>query len=119
MRRGCAAAMLAIAFLTGCWPAPGKGAKAERGYRRAEPVIAALERHRQQTGSYPDSLAQLAPRWLPPSALVPPAREQERYPLEYARTDGGYHLGFRYAGPGMNECEYWQPPGKWQCRGRF
>src|SRR3954470_14831973 len=45
---------MAIAFAA-CDP-PGKGPKAERGYRRSAPVIAALDRYRAEHGQYPDSL---------------------------------------------------------------
>lgn len=114
-----AAAVLGATLLAGCWPAPGKGAKAGRGYLRAQPVIAALARYRADTGSWPDSLAQLTPRWLSPAALVPPTRPQEHYPFEYQRTRDGYRLRFRYVGPGMNECDFQQPPGSWECGGRF
>jgi hypothetical protein len=109
-------AVAALLLLAAC-PAPGEGSKAERGYRRAAPVIAALARYRGETGTYPDSLARLAPRWIAADALEPPV--QPEYPFSYMRTDDGYLLTFRYAGPGMNDCMYSQPPGKWKCGGHF
>jgi hypothetical protein len=110
------AALLSLTLLVAC-PAPGEGPKAERGYRRAAPVIAALARFRGETGAYPESLAQLAPRWIAAGALEPPV--QPAWPFEYQRTYDGYLLTFRYSGPGMNDCTYAQPPGKWRCGGRF
>jgi hypothetical protein len=109
---------LTLCALAACEP-PGKGPKAERGYRRAEPVIAALERYRQARGAYPDSLPMLVPALLPDSALRIPQREQERYPFEYHRTPEGYELGFRYVGPGMNECTYASRDKRWNCHGYF
>jgi len=114
-----AAAVLSIVpLLAGCTP-PGKGPKAERGYRRGAPVIAALERYRSAHGAYPDSLRELVPAVLPDSALRVPDREQERYPLAYRRTPDGYELGFRYGGPGMNSCTYTPATRKWRCGGYF
>ena len=111
-------ALLAALLLGGCTP-PGKGPKAERGYRRSAPVIAALERYRAQRGAYPDSLPALVPGFLPDGALRVPDREQERYPLEYRRAADGYELTFRYVGPGMNSCTYTPAPARWDCSGHF
>lgn len=119
-RRGRAPVLLALAMLLlpACDP-PGKGPKAERGYRRADPVISALAAYRDAHGSYPAALAELVPRYLPAQALAVPRREQEAYPLEYTRTANGYELSFRYVGPGMNECTHRVPPGAWECEGYF
>ena len=100
-----------------CWPPPGRGAKAARGYQRAAPVIAALAEYRRAHGTFPDSLAQLVPAYLPDSALAMPTRAQERYPLEYRADSGGYQLGFRYVGPGMNFCRYHSASRQWSCGG--
>ncbi|HET7230166.1 MAG TPA: hypothetical protein VFJ16_09200 [Longimicrobium sp.] len=113
-------AVLGVCFaLGGCGDPPGKGPKAERGYERSAPVVAALERYRAERGQYPDSLGALVPRHLPESALRVPERRQERYPLEYHRTAAGFELSFRYAGPGMNECTYTPVDRKWGCSGHF
>lgn len=116
MRVASGSAALLLGLAAACTP-PGKGPKAERGYRRSAVVIEALARYRAARGDYPDSLAQLAPRWIAPAALEPPV--QAPYPFEYMHTDDGYLLTFRYSGPGMNDCEYSQPPGKWRCGGHF
>jgi hypothetical protein len=120
-RRGGTFVLLTLAamlVLPACDP-PGKGPRAERGYRRADPVIRALAAYRDAHGSYPAALAELVPRYLPAQALAVPRREQEAYPLAYTRTATGYELSFRYAGPGMNECTYRVPPGAWECGGYF
>lgn len=106
----------ALLLLAAC-PKPGEGPKAERGYRRAAPVIQALARYHASRGDYPDSLGLLAPRWIAASALAAPV--QPEYPFEYTHTYQGYLLTFRYTGPGMNECTYSQPPGTWKCGGHF
>jgi hypothetical protein len=100
--RGGRAAVRGAAFgalLVGAWcDAPGEGPKAERGYRRAAPVIAALARFRADHGQYPDSLPQLVPAYLPAAALAVADAPQERYPLGYRRATDQYELSFRYAG---------------------
>jgi hypothetical protein len=102
----------------GC-DATGEGPKAERGYSRARPVIDALAQYRHAHGSYPDSLADLVPAFLPARALALPERDQEMYPLEYEPTDSVYVLSFRYVGPGMNVCRYASASGQWRCSGHF
>jgi len=111
-----AAAAAALLLLAACDP-PGKGPRAERGYRRAEPVIQALAAYRAAHGAFPDSLAELVPAHLSAGALAVPRAPRESYPLQYRRTGAGYELTFRYAGPGMNECTWRVPPGEWECGG--
>ena len=124
-RCGFAAVRLAciIALLLACascpGPPPGKGAKALAGYRRAELVIVALERYRQRHGIYPDSLALLVPEYLGDTALAIPEHAALRFPLQYELTADGYRLGFRYTGPGMNQCWYRSVEGRWHCTGYY
>jgi len=106
----------ASAFLA-C-PAPGEGAKAERGYRRAAPVIAALQRFHATTDSYPQSLLTLIPQYLD-SAAAPAAIETQESPLGYVRSARDFELSFRYGGPGINECTYRSVTGLWKCSGHF
>jgi len=95
----------------GC-PPPGKGAKAERGYAQAEPIISALDAYHRTKKAYPDSLSQLVPDYLAPAAY--------RAPVEYRKLQGDdYDVSFRYSGPGMNECEYRGSSRKWSCSGYF
>ena len=110
-----AAAMLAT---TSC-PAPGEGAKAERGYRRAEPIIGALDRFHADSGHFPATLEGLVPAYLADTALAVPSREQERYPWTYNLEDSSYTLQFRYTGPGSNECTYLGTTKRWECSGLY
>ena len=105
----------ALLLLAACTP-PGKGPRAERGYRAAEPVIQALERYRTERGAYPDSLPQLVPAFLASAALAEP---NAGHPLRYERTADGYALTFRYTGPGMNECTWTPTSRRWDCSGYF
>jgi hypothetical protein len=123
LRRGAGAVRLAVAVgalraAVGC-DAPGEEPKAERGYRRAEPVLGALARFRADRGLYPESLLRLVPEYLSAAALAIPDRRQERYPLGYRRVAEQCELSFRYAGPGMNECTYRSATAAWDCRGYF
>ena len=118
---GCRNALVIAALSLGCIPTPpGQGPKAERGYARTQPVIAALAEYKRSMGRVPDSLAQLVPTFLPDSALATPKRSQEQYPLEYHRIDSTpYTLQFRYVGPGTNWCAYDSRVGKWKCGGLY
>src|SRR5712691_11118039 len=105
------ACFLAIAALSGC-PAPGKGPKAEAGYQRAAPVLAALEAYHAQHHNYPDSLAQLIAANLAQSTLLTAA-------VEYRHTGDDFQLSFRYFGPGVNDCTYLGSERQWSCSGHF
>ncbi|HEU4884471.1 MAG TPA: hypothetical protein VFT45_19595 [Longimicrobium sp.] len=107
--------LLQLLLMHSCTP-PGKGPRAERGYRLAAPVIDALERYMNDHAAYPDSLPQLVPAYLPAAALHGPEPGE---PLEYHRTEGGYDLTFRYVGPGMNECTWTPMRRSWDCSGYF
>src|SRR5579862_9654121 len=84
--------VLAALILCGC-PAPGEGPKADAWYRRASPVIAALERYRQEHGDYPETLEQLPVEWLPPSYEGSPDGPR----FGYLHRGGHYELSFSYA----------------------
>ena len=112
--------VVAVALVaTAACPPPGEGVKAERGYKRAEPIIAALGQFRADSGRYPDSLSALVPAFLADSALAVPTREQERYPWLYSRVGNAYTLQFRYTGPGSNECTYLAATRRWNCSGLY
>lgn len=105
-----------LAFLLGGCPPPGQGPKAEAGYRRAAPVIDALDRYHQARGSYPETLAALVPEWLPAASEAHPLG------LGYVRHGEHYKLSFSYGGPGVNHCLYdtgATPPSSWQCHGYY
>jgi hypothetical protein len=55
-----AAAIVSIPLLIPIW-----SLQSQLTHRRAERIISALAAYKQQRGRYPDSLAQLAPRYLP------------------------------------------------------
>lgn len=63
------AACLALC-LASCWTPPGKGLKAEAGYKAAAPVIAALERFHEERGHYPTGLHELVPQFLPDAKVL-------------------------------------------------
>ncbi len=109
--------VIASAFLVAC-PGPGKGAKAERGYHRAAPVIAAIDRYHAATGEYPPSLEALTPQYLDSLSLQRPENIQEST-FEYHRLSDGFELSFRYVGPGMNTCTYRSSTKAWTCGGYF
>ena len=116
MRRWLLAVVL---FSTTACPPPGEGVKAERGYKRAGPIIAALERFHADSGHYPSALSALVPAFLADSALAVPTREQERYPWRYTMSGDDYTLQFQYTGPGMNACVYRRSAARWQCSGVY
>src|SRR6478735_4721595 len=112
-----------IAFcLTSCGTPPGKGRKADAGYKAAAPVIVALEKFQSERGHYPATLDELIPAYLPDSKALlvrrhaEPARSPRSDIPSYRtgdswldwfiyRPDGEtYSLMFSYAGPGMNTC---------------
>jgi len=101
-----------------CSPPVGRGATAERWYRNAAPVIAALGQYRQQRGEYPDSLPALVPAFLDPDALSS-IRMDRNGSLTYVRDSAGYALRFEYHGPGVNRCTYTPRVADWQCSGYF
>src|SRR5215212_6340595 len=110
--QGFLAGAVAIAC-NGCFgPDPGQGRKAETGFHAAAPIIAALAAYRAQRGHYPAKLMQLVPVYVSdPSDLQ---LSRERYPVfndvvrgfSYSREGDTFTLGFRYSGPGMNDCVY-------------
>ena len=94
-----------------------EGATARAGFRRTAPVIAALEEYRETQGRYPDSLPALVPEYLDRNALAIPTPAALRYPLQYTLEGAGYRLGFRFTGPGINQCWYLAGEARWHCTG--
>ncbi len=91
---------------------PGVGDKTERGYALSEPVIAALEQFKAETGAYPASLDELVPNYLP---ALPTDDELD---FSYTATGDSYSFSFHYRGPGLNTCTY-TPEEQWQCSGAY
>lgn len=107
--------------LSGC-EKPGEGEKAALGFRRAQSVIAALERFRAVHKRYLATLQELVPVHLHRDALRPPLQDAfpgQSSPLHYRRRGKEYSLSFRYQGPGMNMCEYSSSNKKWMSRGYY
>jgi len=111
------ASIIVLLALAGC-PRPGWGAKAQRGYQRADPLVVALEQYRRDHATYPGKLSNLIPTYMSADALRPPDSPQEHWPFAYAKVDGEYELSFNYTGPGMNTCTY-RPSTGWKCHGAF
>ena len=101
-----------VGLLTACIP-PGKGPKAEAGYRHCAPIVEALAAHRAAYGRYPGTLADLAD--LPRRALPEEIRIR---PLKYRSKGNSYRLTFSYQGPGMNHCTH-DPERGWRCHGYY
>jgi hypothetical protein len=93
---------------------PGVGEKAEQGYAFSEPIIAALEAYKNDHGSYPEDLDQLAPDYLPVAPVAPDD-------LDYSYSSDGptYSFSFHYRGPGLNTCTYESEAEEWDCSGAF
>lgn len=106
-------------------PPPGKGRKAETGFRAAAPIIAALNSYQAQRERYPAKLQQLVPRYIPSEADL--WLTSERYPVfndlvrgfEYTRDGDAFTLRFQYSGPGMNDCVYDSRSKKWKSSGYY
>lgn len=92
---------------------PGVGERAEKGYAASEPVIAALEKYKADKGSYPETLSELVPDYLP----VAPTKTDE-LDFSYLKIGDSYSFSFHYLGPGMNTCQY-TPEQKWKCSGAY
>jgi hypothetical protein len=117
--------------LTSCWTPPGKGRKAEVGYREAAPVITALEKYHEKRGHYPTQLHELVPDFLPTAkSLLYRGRVQPLnapgHTASIPEEEFGYHLDgdsyvlmFSYTGPGMNHCWYDSNTRSWSARGYY
>jgi hypothetical protein len=108
---GCAAL-----FLVSCLSSPpGKGRKAEAGYKAAAPIIAALEKFHENRGHYPAHLVELVPTYLSETNDLLFGGKGFAYRLD-ADT---YVLSFSYTGPGMNECWFDSKTRKWEAHGYY
>ena len=96
----------------------GDTGKRQLGRALAAPVLSALQQYHAASGVYPDSLLQLVPTYLAPSALHPSEQRLLNGPLRYVRDSGGFTLSFSYLGPGANTCNI-SPKGRWSCGGLY
>jgi hypothetical protein len=95
---------------------PGaRGSSKAVGYSRAQPVLRALEAFRTDSGRYPDSMPQLAPKYLSHAYIITPKRALKVIPLSYAKLSTGFVLRFRYHGIGLTECSYDSTERFWEC----
>ena len=101
--------------LISCTP-PGEGPKALAGFKGAASILQGLGEYHSKNAVYPDRLELLAPVFLAPSQLTPPA-DVARY--EYARKGPGFTFGFNYHGPGTNTCTFDSASRSWECHGHF
>jgi hypothetical protein len=130
-----------VLLLVGCdtllGTPPGKGHKAEAGYRAAAPVILALAKFHDDRGQYPTNLDELVPMYLPNDGALfvhgkvqpvySPRADGAGHQQDYSRIDRfGYHrdgdafiLMFSYTGPGMNHCVYDSGAKTWYARGYY
>jgi len=95
---------------------PYKCREAREGRALYAPLVTALEDFRARTGSYPATLPELVPAFIdaiPVSTVADGPTE-----LEYAQSDNGYVLSFRYYGPGANRSAY-SPGSRWSCDGYY
>ncbi len=93
---------------------PGVGEKAEKGYAASKPVIAALEKYRNDHGAYPESLTELVPDYLPAAPT-----KTEDLDFFYSSTGDSYQFSFYYIGPGMNSCTFTPESKEWDCSGAY
>ena len=126
-----------VSCVTSCWTPPGKGRKAEAGYRAAVPVIAALEKFHEERGHYPADLGELVPTHLmdtkalrvrgkatlvysPRTPAPDPQQAYSRFDeFGYHRHGDTYRRSFSYTGPGMNHCWYDSKTRQWIARGYY
>ena len=111
-----ALATIPLLYLGMCAMPAGAGRCAADGYRRADPILRALEKYRTRFATYPDSLQQLVPTFLSASALAGP---ESTHPFHLSRVADAFVLSFKYVGPGMNECQYPSKTKKWTCGGSY
>ena len=104
----------ACQLMTG--PNPGTGSRDRETQRKAQPVIVALERFRDDRGYYPRKIQELFPRYLANQTALGAGS------FTYAMRRGGYRLGFGYVAGvpplhGVNQCEYDSIKKEWECSG--
>ena len=112
-------ALLSLVLGIASCSAPGKGRKAEEGFKNAEPIIAALKSYHERRNRYPATLQELVPEYLAERAW----RRSEAATLgdvfAYQQVGQSYELKFTYTGPGINNCIYQPEASKWECFGHY
>ena len=87
------------------------------GMERYDPLVHALADFQKDHGTYPDSLDELVPAYLP--TLPKGDANQRPSDPEYVASEDTYLLEFRYTGPGLNTCGFDQTTGAWECTGYY
>ena len=105
-------------FAVGCQiimgPTPGENSKDRDLMRRAEPVIAALDKFHAAHGHYPRKLDELVPQYIADRAALAPYRYgvwKGEYSLDFSYVTG--MLGFQ----SITQCVYDPRKKKWSCGG--
>ena len=110
--------LLGASFMCACQvvmgPTPGENAKDRDLMRRAEPVIAAVEKFHAVHGHYSRKLDELVPRYIADRAALSPYR--------YGVWKGEYSLDFSYVTgippfQRITQCIYDPKKKKWSCGG--
>lgn len=111
-----AVAMSACGWLNPFADPPGRGEKAEQGYQVSGPIVAALEQYHLVRGSYPENLEKLVPDFI---AMLPQLHGSvDGFSYAPSKNFDSYELGFSYAGPGANMCNF-SPKSRWKCYGYY
>jgi hypothetical protein len=76
---------------------PPTPAEEQAGYKAATPVIAALERFRQDHNHYPAALRELTPRYIRYVRQTPSASYDPRGGFQYHSEGDRYSLNFSYS----------------------
>jgi hypothetical protein len=93
-----------VALLSACSRTAEFRAQAEAG----QPIVQAIEKYHSDTGSYPESLSALVPRYLAAVPETPDGSEHKFTGWDYTRTTNGLIVSFSlryYLGRGGVEYE--------------
>jgi hypothetical protein len=96
---------------------PGKGPVAEEGYRQAAPVIAAIDKFREDHGRYPIKLRELVPHYIPHVRQVAEfnSLRGDLQGFEYYPKQDRYGLNFvYYTSVYANTCCYDSHTKQWE-----
>jgi hypothetical protein len=94
------------------WFTSADGASLEEGAEKAKPILAALEKYKQDKGHYPEMLAHLIPLYL--SEIPRPAWRYE-YTYGICRNGKSYRIYFKEGGNVDDWCGYSSGVTIWKC----
>ena len=84
----------------------------ESGQSRAEPILAAIERYRQDNGVYPALLQELVPGYI---GAIPKTVTGRNYEYQLDTSAGGYMLCYQLASQKRVTCCYLPGLSFWDC----